>query len=103
MKDFNRRLFVTISIIAGLLVVMSLFSTLEKDSGQVGSNFLMVLLSGLFAVLRFPVHTVLGEMAETSTLVFCAGLIINCLFYAFIIERFCTKVLRRRRRENTGG
>ncbi|RYY62993.1 MAG: hypothetical protein EOO05_00740 [Chitinophagaceae bacterium] len=101
MKYFNRKVFITASMITGLLVVISMFSTLEAQSGKNGSNAMMKLLAGLFNVLRFPAHTVIGSAVESSTLLFCAGLLLNCLFYGFIYERVYS--FFQRRRQNGAG
>ncbi|MET0637456.1 MAG: hypothetical protein ABWZ25_15600 [Chitinophagaceae bacterium] len=99
MKNFNRKVFVTASMIVGLLVVVSLFGTLEFRSGESHSNFLIVFLSGLFEVLRFPTHTLFPKLAETSSVVFCAGLLINSLFYGLILERLFA-VIKSRKNED---
>lgn len=87
MKNFNRKVFITASMVAGLLVVISLFSTLETQSGKSGSNTMTDILSGLFLVLRFPAHTLMGDAAESNALLFSGGLVFNCLFYGLVYER----------------
>ena len=81
---------------AGLLVVVSMFASLESGSTENGGGFLGSFLSGLFNVLRFPVHTLLGTVAESNNLLFTAGLVLNCLFYGLLYERIYTWLRRKK-------
>ena len=83
-------MFLSASTITGLLIIISLFGYLEATSGNVSSNFLLVGLSAMFTVLRFPMHTLFIKFLQDSAILFCLGLILNCLFYGFLFERVYT-------------
>lgn len=87
-------------MIAGLLVVISLFGILERSAGDDPGNAFTSALGGLFNVLRFPVHTLFPGLAESNAIVFCAGFLVNCLLYGLIYERIHTAVKMRRRKDD---
>lgn len=86
MKNFNRKIFISAATITGLLVIVSLFGFLEATSGTVSSNFLLVGLTAMYQVLRFPMHSFF-HFFENSAVLFCIGFLLNCLFYGLIYER----------------
>ena len=95
MKKINYKLLFSTATILGLLVVISMFFVLEQEEGKESSNIVVVILTKLFDVLRFPTHTLFPRLAEQNSIVFCAGLLFNCLFYALIFERIHTYIVYR--------
>ncbi|RYY53705.1 MAG: hypothetical protein EOO09_17030 [Chitinophagaceae bacterium] len=86
MKDFNGKVFMSASMVTGLLVVISMLARLEGGSAET-AGLPVRILSGLFNVLRFPTHTLAGDFADSNNIVFFVGLLCNCLFYGLLYER----------------
>jgi len=88
MKKFNRNTFNISTTLVGLLLIPSFLAAWGEDEGTLGTNTILVTLSKLFHVLRFPTHTLLWTLfSESGAAVFYVGLLINCCFYGLVIER----------------
>jgi hypothetical protein len=88
MKSFDKKIFTIATVVTGLLLVPSFLAAFGEDEGTLGTNIILVFLSKLFYVLRFPTHTLFwSTFSGAGTGVFLSGLIINCVFYGFLIER----------------
>jgi len=74
----------------GILTFISLIAAAAEEEGT-GIGIISIALSYLYEVLRFPTHTLFGEIICTSTWdYFFAGLAVNCIFYGMILERLFT-------------
>jgi hypothetical protein len=88
MKKFNRNTFTISTALFGLLLIPSFFAAWGEDEGTLGTNTILVTLSKLFYVLRFPTHTLLWTLfSESGAAIFFVGLLINCCFYGLLVER----------------
>jgi hypothetical protein len=74
-----------------LLMFAALIAAAAQDEGTVGTNRMWIGLANLFNVFRFPSHTLLSFLISLSgpfaPILFFGGLLVNCLFYAFLTER----------------
>ena len=83
--------------IFGMLLIPSYLAAWAEDEGTLGTNIIWVTFAKLFYILRFPTHTLLWTLFSSSgATIYFAGLIINCLFYGFIMERLISFVKHRR-------
>jgi hypothetical protein len=58
--------------------------------GTLGEGVIRNLIADMFWVLRFPTHSLLLDYIEIKTAffpIFFFGLLLNCLFYGWLIER----------------
>jgi hypothetical protein len=86
--NFNRTIFILFIGILTLLTFVTLIAAAAEEEGTNGDSQIGFLLARIFYVLRFPTHTLLGPIVGIGGfLTFFAGLIINCIFWALIIER----------------
>lgn len=76
--------FISIIICAGLTFV-TLIAAAARDEGTGGDGILVRVLEKLYYIFRFPTHTIFFQFMDGS--MFFVGLIVNCLFYGFVIER----------------
>lgn len=89
MRKLNFSLIFIITAFLLVLTIPSFFAAWAEDEGTLGSNFIWRLFAKLFLILRFPTHTLLWTFfSNGGFFVYLAGLLINCLFYAFLFERF---------------
>lgn len=88
MKNFDKQTFVITMIVFGLLLIPSFFAAWGDEEGTLGSNSFYVTLSKLFYILRFPTHTILWELFSLNAGLYLIGLLLNCMFYGLLIERF---------------
>ncbi len=79
-------------VIAVVIFCVSTFITLiaagAVDEGTEGTGilgFMALILSKLFHLFRFPTHTFFFDFMNGPR--FLIGLLINCIFYAFLTER----------------
>jgi hypothetical protein len=83
-----------------LLVVISFLAVVENSEGHATSTTL--LMEKLFMVLRFPILTLMlpfiREGWALPYLIFMA-LFVNAILYALLIERLCTWIFGKRRRQ----
>jgi hypothetical protein len=95
MKGFDKKIFTIATFVTGFLLLASFLAafgededTLGRDGDTLGRNIILVFLSKLFYVLRFPTHTLFwSTFSSAGAGVFLSGLIINCMFYGFLTER----------------
>lgn len=93
-KGFSFRTFIKALIIISLLTFASLLAAYSHDEGTGGNNLLVRIFSTFFYILRFPTHVILWKSVGQNTQLYFGGLIVNCLFYAFLIERI-VKLIRK--------
>lgn len=90
LKKFNEPVFVVTAMVVAVLFIPALFAAFAEDEGTLDPhdtfwNF----FAALFHVLRFPTHTLLWPLIIAGgPFTYIAGLLINCLFYGLIVERF---------------
>jgi hypothetical protein len=87
MKNFDKKTFIISTVLIGLLLIPCFFAAWGEDEGTLGSNMILVTLSKLFYILRFPTHTLFWKLFSFNAGLFMVGLILNCMFYGLIIER----------------
>jgi hypothetical protein len=88
MKKISKRTFIISTIVFILLLVTCFFAAAGEDEGTLGNNIILITLSKMFSILRFPTHTLLwSSIIKGGAVTFFAGLLINCMFYGFITER----------------
>ena len=76
--------FISIIICAGFTFA-TLIAAAARDEGTGGDGIVERVLEKLFYIFRFPTHTLFFQFM--NGIMFFAGLIVNCLFYGFVIER----------------
>jgi hypothetical protein len=76
--------FISIIICAGLTFA-SLIVAAAREEGTGGDGILERILEKLYYIFRFPTHTLFFQFMDG--IMFFVGLIVNCLFYGFVIER----------------
>jgi len=74
------------SIIIGIVTLVSFWFAFGKDEGQLGNGYLANFVADSFNVFRFPTHVLFWNLFSSSAILFFIGLILNCLFYGFLIE-----------------
>ena len=82
---FSFKTFLISTIIVGLFTLLTLFGAIIVDEGTDGSGLTIITLARLYHIFRFPAHTLFFQFMDG--IMFFIGLIINCLFYGFFIER----------------
>ena len=87
-RRFNKLILIISTIASGSLLIFSFLAAFAEDEGTLSHDSFLILFAKLFHVFRFPTNIifdiVLNSYSETY---FIIGLIINCFFYGFIIER----------------
>lgn len=66
-----------------LITFVAFIGAAAYDEGTGGNRFLYE----VYGLLRFPTHTMFAGFFYASSLRFVLGLLINAVFYAFVIER----------------
>jgi len=87
-EKFKISAFLIATIIFVVLTFIMLIAAGAVDEGTEGKGIrgmLMLILSKLFYIFRFPTHTFLFDFMKGSR--FFIGLFINCLFYGLLTER----------------
>jgi len=62
MKNFDKKTFIISTVLIGLLLIPCFFAAWGEDEGALGNNIVLMTLSKLFYVLRFPTHTLFWEI-----------------------------------------
>ena len=93
MRKINFRLFFIISLLLAILTYFAFSEAYAADEGKLGNNILLQFLSESFNVLRFPTH-VLFPVLTKFPFYFAMGLLVNCLFYALLLERIVYFIFR---------
>ncbi len=85
MKRINLKYFLISIIVCCVFCFFSFISFAAVDEGSGHHNFITQLFARLFPIFRFPTHDLFYDfLSENNFYIF---LFINCLFYAFIVER----------------
>ncbi|AFD08618.1 hypothetical protein Solca_3614 [Solitalea canadensis DSM 3403] len=82
---FNFKTFLIATIFCCALTFVTLVATAARDEGTGGHGVLVKTFEKLFYIFRFPTHALLFRFMNGS--VFFVGLLINCIFYGFVVER----------------
>lgn len=69
------------------LTIVSFCSAYAYDEGNYSDNLLINILAHVFQVLRFPTHILFKNTINKNQSLYFGGLIINCIFYAVLIEK----------------
>ena len=79
------------TVLTGILTLLSLFAAAAEDEGRILTDPIWSTLPKLFYLFRFPTHTIFWYLMVNSgrlaLIFFLGGLIINCCFYGFLMER----------------
>jgi FlaA1/EpsC-like NDP-sugar epimerase len=89
MKKFNWRVFIIAAVVLVFLNFIS-WAGLAANDNRNGSHALFSVSASLWSILRFPIYTIFWRFlyGQDNTLLYSAAVFINCVFYAFIVERF---------------
>jgi hypothetical protein len=91
----------TFIIVFGALCLLALITAqfqYDRDNDLLGQSFLKNRIADIYLVLRFPLHNILwGRMSWPE---YVATLGVNCMMYAFIIERAITLLSKPKPSEN---
>lgn len=95
------RFFKAFTVIA-ILTTICFFAFVSEDRNVFAPNFFLRSLSDLYSFFQFPTHTLLWKIFSANSLFYFLGLVINSLFYAFIIELgfVCEIVYKIKKEEN---
>jgi hypothetical protein len=100
-KEFKPNTFTIWVIIYGFITFVTLCAAFAEDEGIIGTSLVLLILAKLFYLFRFPTHPLLWSiMAKSGSfepVMFFGGLILNCLFYAFLTERLFYFLKKRKR------
>ena len=86
MRRINFRLFFIFCLLLAILTYFAFSEAYAADEGKLGNNILLKFLSESFNVLRFPTHLLFPAFTKFP-FYFAMGLLVNCIFYAFALER----------------
>ena len=86
MKKFKPLLFLSCTLVLATITFFSFSEAYTHDEGILAHRKYNSLLVDFFNVMRFPSHVLFPRYTATP-FYFSVGLIVNCLFYGFIIER----------------
>ncbi len=100
MKRFNSAFFIIVSIIMAGIAFLTFREAYARDEGKIGTGFIRNFLADMFNVMRFPTHTLLKGWSRVP-LNFSLGLLVNCLLYAFILERILYFIIRPKGEEDS--
>lgn len=90
MKGFSKTIFLLSLGVFLLLLIPALIAAAAQDEGTLGNGRFEKFISTLFLILRFPTHTFLWPLIGVGGFItYFAGLFINCMLYALIVERIC--------------
>ena len=87
MKNFNKQTFIISTVLTGFLLVPCFYAAWGDDEETLGSNIILLTLSKLFYIFRFPTHTIFWKFFSFNTGLFIVGLILNCMIYGLLLER----------------
>jgi len=84
--------FLAFFIACGLTILSWLFA-FAKDEGQIDGNteWIQNFIADGLNVFRFPTHTLFEQLILSDRIVgylYFPGLLLNCVFWAFVTERF---------------
>ena len=86
MKKISLWTFIFSTLTVGMLMVLSFLAAWGYDDGSLKNDSKWMFLVKLFHLLRFPAHPLFGSLIELP-FIWLLGLVFNCLFYGFLIER----------------
>src|SRR4030095_2735066 len=92
MKNFSGQAFLIATVSVGFLLIPCFIAAWAESEGTLGSSNIWETLAKTFYVLRFPTHTLFPSVLLTNGYLFLGGLIFNCIFFGFIIERLVSLV-----------
>jgi hypothetical protein len=88
MKNINKRTILLATLFFGILLIPSFLGAWAEDEGTLGKSMIWLTFAKLFNFLRFPTHTLFWTFfSEFGATIYFLGLLINCIFYGFVIER----------------
>lgn len=87
--SINYKRIVIITLLTGLIQFVSYFGAFAHSDG--GTGFIINLLYILFYILALPFYLTLLKLNITDSSILLGGLILDCLFYGFLIERILWK------------
>ena len=90
-KGFNNNIFLTALFLFGLLTIITFIAATSADDAT--SGLFVTRLAKIFLILRFPTHVLFWDFfGYNGSFIFYAGLVINCFFYAFVVERLLSGI-----------
>jgi len=99
MKKFNKKIFLTAASVAMLLTFISWIAIWQDDTHN-RFNSTWRVLRQLAYVVRFPTHTLFWNflIRHDNIIYYIGGLLINCFFYGFFIERIFSFFNKKKRK-----
>jgi hypothetical protein len=88
MRRINWKIIFLASVLLGALTIDSFLGAWSYDDGHHGRT--ETIQNAIFSVMRFPVHTLFWNFISKDSVIAIAyplGLLVNVLFYAFLLER----------------
>ncbi|MFC5046670.1 hypothetical protein ACFSTE_10390 [Aquimarina hainanensis] len=93
LKHFDKTIFTLVIIVLLTLLVPSFLSVFAAEEGILDKDSPWLLFIPIFEFLRFPTHTIAGTYIHIGgAFTFFTGLLLNCMLYAFIIERIIWRI-----------
>lgn len=86
-KKINFKILIPAIVVLIILTFLSFLCAWAEDEGTLGESLIGLIGAKGFHVFRFPTHTILWGIVQDSFLLYVLGLLINPVFYAFLIER----------------
>jgi hypothetical protein len=83
LKKYNKRRLVWVFILLVILLLICYAAAFSKDDGVILNSFQNILAKG-YEIFLFPILFLFGNYIDQ--IFFIIGLLLNCLFYAFLIE-----------------
>lgn len=87
MRQFSKLIFTIVTALLVILVFIAYWGAFAEDEGTLNGSTILILLSKVFNILRFPTHTLFWSLFSLNATLYLLGLLINCMFYGLLIER----------------
>lgn len=84
---FRLKIFLISLAVISIVVGLSFLAALGRDEGTLGNGVIRNLLADSFFLFRFPIHTLFWNQLTKHMVFYFPGLIINIIFWAFVMER----------------
>ena len=92
LKKINWPRFILLLVFICGFTFFSLLAAWGRDEGTLGNSWFLNFMADLFSVFRFPTHVLFWNYMNGN--IFLAGLFINSIFYAFVIEGLISIIKR---------
>jgi len=83
---FSKYRFFKAFVAIAFLTMVCFFAFASEDRNVFASNLFLRTLADLYSFFQFPTHILFWRFFSSHEVLYFAGLVINALLYAFIIE-----------------